>query len=249
MSDYDGVREELLSGGFINAVVRVGDTVRRPAAVRPDFVRSLLRLFEAHGWSAAPRFLGVDDEGRDILTFVEGHVAWQPQQPSSVCSDASLVRVAQLVRQFHDLTAGGQLAHGEEVVCHNDLSPRNTVYQDLGSGLVPVAIIDWDIAAPGQRIHDVAHVCWQYANLGPLVTDVDEAARRVALIADAYDLEDRALLIETVLWWQDRCWRGIDAGIRAGNPTMIRLAGAVDEVRHAYEWTARHRSVLEHALR
>ncbi len=37
----------------------------------------------------------------------------------------------------------------------------------IGDGLRPFAFIDWDIAAPGSRIHDVAHVCWQYVVLGP----------------------------------------------------------------------------------
>jgi aminoglycoside phosphotransferase (APT) family kinase protein len=54
--------------------------------------------------------------------------------------------VAELVREFHDLTAGTPLAGADEVVCHNDLSPRNTVYED-GEALRPVAFIDWDAAA------------------------------------------------------------------------------------------------------
>ena len=82
-------------------------------------------------------------------------------------AEASLVRVAELVREFHDLTAGTPLAGDAEVVCHNDLAPNNTVYSPDGAGLRPVAFIDWDLAAPGRRIHDVAHVCWQYLGLGP----------------------------------------------------------------------------------
>lgn len=35
-----------------------------------------------------------------------------------------------------------------EVVCHNDLSPKNTVYRDTGGQLLPAAFIDWDIAGP-----------------------------------------------------------------------------------------------------
>ncbi len=67
-----------------------------------------------------------------------------------------------MVREFHDLTAGTPLARGAEVVCHNDLSPKNTVYRgDDGAVLMPAAFLDWDLAAPGERIHDVAHVCWQ----------------------------------------------------------------------------------------
>ncbi|MEU8136458.1 phosphotransferase family protein [Streptodolium elevatio] len=65
-------------------------------------------------------------------------------------------RVARLVREFHDLTAGTALAGEHEVVCHNDLSPRNTVYRPVSGSRRPVAFIDWDLAAPGARIDDVA---------------------------------------------------------------------------------------------
>ena len=160
------------------------------------------------------------------------------QKATGLPPDSALVAVARLVREFHDLTAGTPLAGTAEVVCHNDLSPKNTVYRN-GK---PVAFIDWDIAAPGLRIHDVAHVCWQYVGLGPDVPDVDEAARLVRVVADAYGLADRGVLVDTILWWQDRCWRGIEAAAEAGEPAMVRLRdlGAVDEVRAAYEWTARH---------
>jgi Phosphotransferase enzyme family len=245
----DGNDEELvLPGGFVTQVVRVADTVRRPAA--PGYVRDLLRYFERHGWPGAPRYLGVDDQGREILTFIEGHVAWEKAQPAGVRSAESLTAVARLVRQFHDLTAASELAGDQEVVCHNDLSPKNTVYRDLGQGLRPLAFIDWDIAAPGSRVHDVAHVCWQYVGLGPDVTDAREAARLVRLIADGYELPDRADLVETILWWQDRCWRGIEAAAGAGDPAMVRLRdrGAAAEVRAAHQWTAANRRVLEQAL-
>ena len=39
--------------------------------------------------------------GREVLSFIEGHVAWEPAQPPSVTSDASLARLAGLVREFH----------------------------------------------------------------------------------------------------------------------------------------------------
>lgn len=239
---------ELLPGGHVSPVVRVGDTVRRPPAT--PYVRALLRHLERRGWPGAPRWRGTDDRGRDVLSFVAGHVAWEPDQPPAVRSAAGLVAVARLVRQFHDLTAGTELAGGAEVACHNDLSPKNTVYRDRGDGLRPVAFIDWDIAAPGARVHDVAHVCWQYAGLGP-GADVARAGRLVGLVADAYGLAARTALVTTILWWQDRCWRGIDAAADAGQPAMVRLRarGAVADVRAAYEWTDRHRAALERALR
>ena len=163
---------------------------------------------------------GIDDQGREVLSFIDGHVAWEPGQPPEVRPEESLVAVARLVRQFHDLTAGTELAHDQEVACHNDLSPKNTVYRDLGADLRPTAFIDWDLAAPGARIHDVAHVCWQYIGLGP-GADITHTARLVAVIADAYGpVPARSALVETILWWQDRCWRGIDAAADAAGPAM-----------------------------
>ncbi|MEK2472314.1 MULTISPECIES: phosphotransferase family protein [Streptomyces] len=160
------------------------------------------------------------------------------------------MRVARLVREFHDLTAGTALAGSHEVVCHNDLSPKNTVYQPVDGALRPVAFIDWDLAAPGARIHDVAHVCWQYLGLGPAVRDVSEAARRLRLIADGYGPVDRRELVSVILWWQDRCWRGIEAAAHCGDPSMVRLrdAGVLGRVRAAHRWVFAHRDTLDRAL-
>jgi Phosphotransferase enzyme family len=245
------VEIQRLPGGYVTDVIRVGSTVRRTTPPNAEFVQRLLRHLAQHNWPGAPRFLGTDAKGRETLTFLDGHVAWEPSQPPEVTSEESLVAVANLVRQFHDLTAGTDLAGDHEVVCHNDLSPKNTVYRHLGAGLRPVAFIDWDIAAPGQRVHDVAHVCWQYVGLGPDVADVDVAAQLVRAIVDGYGLVDRATVVDTILWWQERCWRGIEVAAEAGEPAMIGLrdSGAADRVRAAHQWTSNARATLEQALR
>jgi hypothetical protein len=242
--------EEPLPGGFVTTVVRVGDTVRRPPPANAAFVHDLLRHLEGHGWPGAPRYLGTDAEGREVLSFVGGHVAWEATQPLEVGADASLAAAARLVRQLHDLTASTPLAGAAEVVCHNDLSPRNTVYRDTGQGLRPVAFIDWDLAAPGDRLHDLAHTCWQFLPLGPAAPDLAATARRLRLVCDSYGLEDRSGLIATVLWWQDRCWRGIESGAAAGDPAMRRLRarGAATAVRADHTWVSTHRRELEAVL-
>ena len=239
--------EEELPGGYVTGPVRVGDTVRRRPAARAEFVHRLLQWLADADWRGAPRFLGFDELGREMLTYLDGHVAWEARQPAGVWSAASMREAGRLVREFHDLTAGTELAQGEEVVCHNDLSPRNTIYRDGESGLRPVAFIDWDLAAPGKRIHDVAHACWQYLNLGPGVDDVDAAAQLMQVICDGYGLPDRSGLVDTILWQQDRCWRGISEGATAGEPAMIGLreAGAVGQVQADYRWTLQHRLALE----
>jgi len=242
--------EQRMPGGFVNEVVRVGDTLRRPVSPATPFVRRLLEHLRRRGSAVAPRFLGIDDRNREILSFVDGHVAWQPRQPPQVRDERSLVGVAHLVRELHDLTAGTELAGDQEVVCHNDLSPKNTVYRDLGAGLRPVAFIDWDLAAPGVRVHDVAHVCWQYLDLGPAVGDAAGAGRLVRLIADGYGMADRSGLVDTILWWQDRCWRGIEQAADAGVPAMVRLRelGVARRIRAAHRWTGENGPALRRAL-
>jgi len=150
------VADIALPGGFVSTVVRIGDTVRRTMPGNAAFVHRLLDFFAERGWAGAPRFLGTDELGREVLSYLDGHVAWETEQPPDVWSERSLTQIAGLVREFHDLTAGSTLAGAAEVVCHNDLSPKNTVYRDLGTGLQPVAFIDWDLATPGRRVHDVA---------------------------------------------------------------------------------------------
>ena len=85
------------------------------------------------------------------------------------------------------------------------------------------------------------------------VVRVGDTARRppgrcgIRLICDAYQLDGRDEIVDVIMWWQDRCWRGIQAGADAGDPAMVRLRddGAMREVRAAFEWVAAHRSELE----
>jgi aminoglycoside phosphotransferase (APT) family kinase protein len=242
------VEESVLGGGAVNEVVRVGETVRRTPSERSQYVTGLLALLARHGWAGAPRLLGTDERGREVFQYIEGRAAVSPEERSAARTDDSLVRVARLVRAFHDLTHGTQEAGDQDVVCHNDLAPKNTVYDTAWR---PLAFVDWDLAAPGERVHDVAHVCWQYLDLGPAVTDVPETARRIALICEAYGLDDTARLIDTVLWWQDRCWRGIEAGAERGERGMValRARGVVDGIRDARDWVAAHRRELGAFLR
>src|SRR5512135_1842407 len=43
----------------------------------------------------------------------------------------------------------------------------------------------------------------------------------IELICDAYRLDGRDEIIDVLMWWQDRCWRGIEAGADAGDPAMV----------------------------
>ncbi|NKY53240.1 phosphotransferase [Nocardia vermiculata] len=226
-----------LRGGSINQVVRVGETVRRLPGPRDDFVHHLLVIFEQQGWTGAPRFLGIDGQGREVLSYLGGCTpADSHGHPGH--SLEGLTLLARLVRQFHDLTAGTPLAGDQEVVCHNDLSPKNTVYSAAVPDR-PIAFIDWDLVAP------VAHMCWQYLNLGP-DAEVRASADRLQSLCDAYGIDDRDAVVDTILWWQERCRRGIESGAAEGDAAMVALrnTGTVDMVRAAHAWVARHRGQL-----
>lgn len=192
--------ETPLSGGRQSqGVVRIGDTVRRPLHRNSEFVHALLRHFEASGFSGAPRLLGIDQQGREVLTFIEGDVYVSPveddDRPAEILSDAQLVSAARLIRRFHDATAGTPLAGEGEVVCHPDLGQHNIVFE----GDEAVAIIDWDEdVRPGPRLLDFAHAVWCLAEVGEQGGSLAEQARRVRLLCDAYGWEDATEVIDEI---------------------------------------------------
>jgi tRNA A-37 threonylcarbamoyl transferase component Bud32 len=172
-----------LTGGRVTrGVVRVGDTVRRPVSGNSALVRSLLRLLEDRGFEAAPRYLGADEQGREVLSYLPGEV---PTNIGPAFSDRTLRAAARLICRFHDATAGTAIALGRETVCHGDLSPCNFVFRD-GE---PVGIIDFDAAAPGNRLTDVGYALFLWLNIGTDGPPAPEQARRTKVFCRAYGFE------------------------------------------------------------
>ncbi|OPC77938.1 aminoglycoside phosphotransferase [Embleya scabrispora] len=251
--------EEVLAGGGVNHVVRIGSTVRRPAGPWTHTVHALLRHLRAAGFTGAPRAHGFDADGREILDFLPGHVAHDPA-PDHVRSDTTLRAVAVLLRDFHDAGADFVPAadarwywpgrEPAEVICHGDVAPYNCVFR----GEKPVAFIDFDTAHPGPRIWDLAYAAYRFVPLadpgnGDFTLPVEEQARRLRLFADAYRLDDegRAALADTARDRLDHLVRHMheqaDAGnaafaehISAGHDRLYR-ADAAHIVRHAATFT------------
>jgi aminoglycoside phosphotransferase (APT) family kinase protein len=185
--------ERRLTGGRVTkGVTRIGDTVRRPAGPNSRFVRALLAYLERCGFEAAPRYLGSDERGREIFSFHHGYV---PADLDSGIPDTVLVSAARLIRRFHDATAGAPIADQGEVVCHNDLSPCNFVFREDK----PVAIIDFDAAAPGERLDDVGYALFLWLNLGTDGPPPHEQARRIQLFCDAYGVVADATVVEATI--------------------------------------------------
>jgi Phosphotransferase enzyme family len=204
--------EEPLAGSNITAAVRIGHTVRRPRRPSSEAVLTLLRHLRDNGFEECPEPLGFDAQGREVLSYVEGTGGSVPLRAESV-TDQALVEHASLIRRFHDAAAtfphavhrwdpllADPLGAGE-IVCHNDLSIPNTVYR----GGLPAALVDWDLAAPGRRLWDLAYAVWWLVPLHrpefmkaigwPRV----DQGRRLGLFIDAYGLgDDRRFLLEAL---------------------------------------------------
>jgi hypothetical protein len=224
------VEEIPLAGGDMNVVVRVGDTVRRPP--EPPHVVALLQWYEQVGFDGAPRFLGRDEHGREILSFVEGQPAFAPV-PSS---DEVVGAIGALLRRAHDAQEG--FAPPNLVIGHGDLFWTNVILRD---GL-PAALIDWELARPMTRVLEVAMAATYWA--GVRIDDQlaewgiprERRGERLRILCDAYGLqraERASLLDELIAYRRERIEKGLWRGTTP-----------VEVIRANLSWTEEHAAEL-----
>jgi hypothetical protein len=255
--------------------VRVGDTVRRPRGPWSSSVASYLRHLEAVGFEAAPRFLGTDAQGRDILDFVPGDVPSQPVVELWAATLPVLVDVARLLHGLHEASVSfvppaGACWFGDDVavelpadlapepaadvVSHFDVTPQNVVIRDGR----PVALIDFDLTRPGSRLRDVVGTAQWWVPLLP-VPDRDPAfaacdpPSRLTAFVDAYGLgdADRAAFVDTALNGATRAWHRMQANaeLRGGGWARMWAEGVGDRILRRRAWLLEQRTILESALR
>ncbi|HEV2890253.1 MAG TPA: phosphotransferase [Frankiaceae bacterium] len=195
-----------MPGGIGNGglVVRAGDTVRRPVGPQTKTVEALLRHLERKGFDGAPRHLGYDERGREVLTYVPGDVPHHEDVPEWVTTDEALVSVLTLMRRLHDATldfvppADAEWAwpppphRRGDVIGHNDACRENVVFE----GGRAKAFVDFDFAGPATRAWDVAGVVRHFV-LG-LPGDVQ---RRYDLVLATYPVDDLKQAVLDRLEW------------------------------------------------
>jgi hypothetical protein len=255
--------EVLLHGGLTNAgrVTRVGDTVRRPPSGAATW--ALLEHLERAGFDGAPRFLGVDDRGREMLSFRPGEAAIEPIQ-DWVWTDEALVSVAELLRRYHDAAASFDASgltwpdfvparFRDGLVCHNDPNLDNVIF----AGGVAVGLIDFDLASPGCTAWDVACAARLWA---PLRDELDlpgelrgRTLERLRMFADAYGLarRDRRRMVDAVLEAHERCYRVVGAAVDSGHERFGRMwrdEGGSARADRTREWIALHGREMRAAL-
>ncbi len=152
--------EEPLGGGQTPGVVRVGDTVRRPARPNSDEIHDALRYLRQRGARWVPEVLGYDESGREVLRWAPGEPTWMRHR-YWWGTDEDMARIGALVRELTDLLSAHPAAQDGRILTHGDLGPWNVVASNYGE----LVVIDWDSLELRPRIWQVAHAAWAFVPL------------------------------------------------------------------------------------
>jgi Phosphotransferase enzyme family len=254
-----------LYGGNVTGAVRIGQTVHRATGIWSTTVHTLLRHLEASGFTGAPRFIGIDERGREILTFIEGEVGHYPL-PRALWSEESLVAAAHFLRTYHDATlnylppqdAVWQFTYPDlqrhEVICHGDVAPYNMIYR-RGR---PHALIDFDTAGPGPRLWDLAYAAYRFVPLS-YAQDMQELGLsnplmqgpRLRLFCQTYELEQPYTeILDFVEQRLQAMCSWLSEGVIAQDPARQRLVneGHLDYYRREIAAFQQHRPLLRDYL-
>ncbi len=264
-------------GDVTQGVMRVGETVRRPAQPQSLAVAGYLDHLERVGFDGAPRYLGRDRQGRDVLSFLSGQVAGDPPEPWAAGEDL-LAGVGDLLRRLHEASAGYGADRGfaappgsvwgrdqvvldpppeepaPELISHLDVTPQNIVVRDG----VATGLIDFDLAGPTTRLLDVCNTATHWV---PLRAPEDvwpgwqgmDPGRRLRIVADAYGLDagERARLPDLGIARAEVTWRRMKAAGEqlGGGWARMWQEGVGDAVLRRRDWLRLSRSDLLEALR
>jgi len=268
----DQVEIPLAGGDVTEGVVRVGDTVRRPVGPHSPLVHALLAHLELVGFEGAPRFLGIDGSGREVLSYIDGEVAGRPRPPW-IGDETRLASVGRLVRAYDDAAASFASppdalpdtlpadppgippapAYPPELIGHVDITPENVVFRDGRAH----ALIDFDLAKPATRADEMFNAMLWWAPLSdprdadPLLRHVNVPAR-ARILADAYGLSgtDRERITEVAVLRTRRSWHLMKrrAETQGGGWQRMWDEGVGDVIKRREAWLDRHASTLAAAL-
>jgi hypothetical protein len=237
----------------------IDDRVYRPAGWWTPTVHALLTHLHKVGFTRVPRPLGVVD-GQEVLGFISGDsgaAGWERVVP-----EAGLRALARLLREYHQAVAGfvapaeasWALAEGParagQVICHGDFGPWNVVWD----GLVPIGLVDFDFAQPGDALDDVAYALEYVA---PFRGDAHamrwhgfdappNRARRISVFAEEYGLATVDGLVEAVIRRQEMDGMYVRALAERGlEPQRTWVAhGFCDELAARVQWSRDNRALF-----
>ncbi|MFJ7299238.1 phosphotransferase [Streptomyces sp. NPDC099088] len=248
------------------AVFRRGALVERPAPPHAPALHAYLRALKKLGFDAAPTPVDLSTDGREQLTFVPGDVALPPY-PRWVMTDAALASVGSLLRRLHESSAAVEVdphvtwsddladPEGGTMLCHNDVCPDNVVFRDGKAA----ALIDFDLAAPGRPLWDLAMTARYWAPMvdptsaaGPYPPGL-VASVRLRILADSYGLSsrERGELPGAVEQATGVCRSFVAPRVADGDPVYVRALaerGGWERWDRIQDWLAARRDTFTAAL-
>ena len=166
--------EEVLLGGLeTGRVLKVGQTVRRAAGPWTPTIQALLAHLHIKGFPA-PQPLGLDEQGREVVSFLEGRASNWPW-PAALLDVSGAKQVGALLRRYHAAARdfvppspalwrhGPQALAAGEVVLHGDFGPHNLIWSDTDV----TGVIDFELARPGDPLEDAGFAVIRAAQLRP----------------------------------------------------------------------------------
>jgi len=266
------MEEKILTGGGLtdggstrNRTVKIGDIVHKTAAAQHPMVREYLLYLEEKEMPGVPRFLGVDEQGRDMFSYLPGKTMGPDYPHDHPClhSDQCVVDTARFMRKLHDVSvgflpraieAGWKNPHfpneTPEIICHADAAIWNFVYvNDRIAGL-----FDFEQAHPGTRY-------WELASTVPMMSfpvpynynpnlHAGKAKRQVKLFFDEYGMQCPSnfmeIVIDRMLGFEDDILCDVAKRVKTGGKEAIAIMKSDDYghyVRfaahvklHGHEW-------------
>ena len=235
--------ETILSGGTnADSVVKIGNTVHRSKTKNFEFIHLMLLWLEKHGCSYAPKFLGIDEQGREMLSYLEGEV------PREIpMTFAQKVNAIKILRQFHDTLAGTKFAGAAETVCHHDFAPWNIIIHKRKV----VGMIDFDEVGPGKRIDDVTYFIWTALDLGIAPVSDKQQIKNIATLAKAYQLTNNNEIITSFLSQQNRILKFRQEVVaKAKDPDKVAFSkGAIKRIRKSMHWINQNKNEIRTAIK
>jgi 8-oxo-dGTP diphosphatase len=248
------LRGQPLGGGNVGGAVRIGETVRRPTGPWTPTVHGLLRHLAGRGVPNVPTVLGIDAAGREVLTYLEGHVS---DTVEDTLTDRQLEAAMRWLRGCHravedfrpDRPAWRLDPHRldkDAVICHNDFGAYNMAFD--GDRLT--GVFDWDIAGPAYPIDDLSFFAWNSLPLCRPAGSPEWVARRLQLMAVSYGEFSGRAILDHVEARISGAADTIAAGQAAGDPGMLNLrkVGEPDRMRRQLRWVLNRSEAIRAAL-
>lgn len=155
----------------MNAPVYKNRLIYKAATEASLTIHELLNYVRARGVIWVPQSIGINQEGKHVLTYLEGEVPHDT--PEWLWEESILLEAARKLRQWHDASEGFigknsvwllENEEEQEVICHNDFAPYNCVFRDKQL----TGVIDFDVCSPGSRLWDIAYSVYRFVPLLPV---------------------------------------------------------------------------------